>query len=292
MGGFKACDRRTLPRHAMGAQNIRPGGFAPMLGISNEVDVAMNRIQGFFSPDNAAGLDIALGYGRHGSGWTRGVRHDDVDRPGIPGDVLHPTGVATKSEALSVLLPTIHSPGPSRADGEPGARGEAVNIAAGDCRRPLLADQACQCPLANRRLLFGVPRTSRDQQQVAGQLRYLRISEGSRDQFRQFAKSLASKVSLECAESNPYVQALQAHREELAQGSIHLQGEAVDSLESKLATQRLGGLATLTTTHAGKDNLIFSQCLGCDSQFFGEFEIVLWLQREVAKLGYESVPSR
>uniref|UniRef100_A0A7S1AQX9 Uncharacterized protein n=1 Tax=Noctiluca scintillans TaxID=2966 RepID=A0A7S1AQX9_NOCSC len=278
----------------MEAQDIRPGGLASMLSISNEVDVAMNRIQGFFSPDNAAGLDIALGYGRHGSGWTRGARHDDVDRPGIPVDVLHPTGVATRSEAdgSSVLLPTIHSPGPSRADGEPGAGCEAVKTAAGDGRRPLLADQACQCPLANRRLLFGVPRTSRDQQQVAGQLRYLRVSEGSRDQFRQFAKSLASKVSVECAESNPYVQALQAHREELAQGSIHLQGEAVDSLESKLATQRLGGLATLTTAHTGRDNLIFSQCLGCDIQYFGEFEIVLWLQREVAKLGYESVPSR
>jgi len=52
-------------------------------------------------------------------------------------------------------------------------------------------------------------------------------------------------MSVECAESNPYVKALRAHRSEMASSGLHLESEAVDSLPSRLATERSDALATL-----------------------------------------------
>mmetsp|Transcript_144590 Transcript_144590/g.250783 ORF Transcript_144590/g.250783 Transcript_144590/m.250783 type:complete len:302 (+) Transcript_144590:1-906(+) len=47
--------------------------------------------------------------------------------------------------------------------------------------------------------------------------------------------------------SNPYVRALRAHREEIMRNTMDLQDMAVDSLPSRLATQRTDALATLKT---------------------------------------------
>lgn len=63
--------------------------------------------------------------------------------------------------------------------------------------------------------------------------------------FQTFAKELAAKMKVECAESNPYIQALAAHREAYSQSIIDLRTEVVDSLEVRLATQRNDALATL-----------------------------------------------
>lgn len=47
--------------------------------------------------------------------------------------------------------------------------------------------------------------------------------------------------------SNPYVRALRAHREEIMRNTVDLQEMSVDSLPSRLATQRTDALATLKT---------------------------------------------
>jgi len=77
-------------------------------------------------------------------------------------------------------------------------------------------------------------------------MRYLHIHEKGRDQFQQFAKSLIDQLSVECAESNPYVKALCAHRQEMLDSTLDLSKEVVDSLPARLGTERLDNLASMT----------------------------------------------
>eukprot|EP00927_Polykrikos_kofoidii_P079539 TRINITY_DN76317_c0_g1_i1.p1 TRINITY_DN76317_c0_g1~~TRINITY_DN76317_c0_g1_i1.p1 ORF type:complete len:537 (-),score=87.19 TRINITY_DN76317_c0_g1_i1:157-1767(-) len=89
------------------------------------------------------------------------------------------------------------------------------------------------------------PRTARSDDSSSGGLRYLDIPETGLAGFQMFAKELAEKMKVECAESNPYIQALTAHREAYSQSIVDLRTEVVDSLEVRLATQRADALASL-----------------------------------------------
>eukprot|EP00747_Dinoflagellata_sp_TGD_P184927 gnl/TRDRNA2_/TRDRNA2_41048_c0_seq1.p1 gnl/TRDRNA2_/TRDRNA2_41048_c0~~gnl/TRDRNA2_/TRDRNA2_41048_c0_seq1.p1 ORF type:complete len:414 (-),score=90.92 gnl/TRDRNA2_/TRDRNA2_41048_c0_seq1:88-1329(-) len=100
---------------------------------------------------------------------------------------------------------------------------------------------------APRRFRLGIPRSDRGDDRRDSDMRYLQIPEADRKQFQQYAKALAEKMSVECADSNPYIQALCAHRAELLKGVVDLEDEVVDSLPSRLATQRYDALATLNT---------------------------------------------
>jgi hypothetical protein len=77
-------------------------------------------------------------------------------------------------------------------------------------------------------------------------MRYIHIPERGREQFQQFAKALKDQLSIECAESNPYVKALCAHRQEMQESTFDFSREAVDSLPSRLATERCDALTTMT----------------------------------------------
>merc|ERR1712046_199658 len=65
-------------------------------------------------------------------------------------------------------------------------------------------------------LTFGMPRTDEDSPR-SDSLKFLDIPEKGMQQFQEFAKALKTQMSRECAESNPYVQALVAQREAIAQ---------------------------------------------------------------------------
>lgn len=84
-------------------------------------------------------------------------------------------------------------------------------------------------------------------------MRYLHIHEKGRDHFQKFAKSLIDQLSVECAESNPYVKALCAHRQEMMESTLDLKKEVVDSLAARLGTERVDNLATMTVSedHGG-----------------------------------------
>mmetsp|Transcript_12158 Transcript_12158/g.28364 ORF Transcript_12158/g.28364 Transcript_12158/m.28364 type:complete len:375 (+) Transcript_12158:113-1237(+) len=77
-------------------------------------------------------------------------------------------------------------------------------------------------------------------------LQYLVVPESARTRFQEYAKALAARMSIECADRNPFIQALQEHREELQRtSSLALeQDNQVPSLPSRLAT-RSEGMATL-----------------------------------------------
>lgn len=74
-------------------------------------------------------------------------------------------------------------------------------------------------------------------------LRHLDIPAEDFVQFKEFAKELVEHVHLECAPSNPYVQALTAHRLELSQGRTI--DDETDSLAMRLATRRHDALAMM-----------------------------------------------
>jgi len=86
-------------------------------------------------------------------------------------------------------------------------------------------------------------------------LRYLRISNSGRKQFQEYAKSLAEQMSVECADCNPYIQALAAHRQELEEQVVNLDEERVDSLAARLATQRSSALAELALPSLSSSSL-------------------------------------
>lgn len=98
--------------------------------------------------------------------------------------------------------------------------------------------EAAPTPAAFK-LKLGMPRLapgSDAKKPTEADLRYLHVPDGSRTDFQQYAKELTSKLKVECADSNPYVKALSAHREELHKSCLDLEQESVDSLASKLAT--------------------------------------------------------
>jgi len=135
-------------------------------------------------------------------------------------------------------------------------------------RRPGRADSSSspRRSMGRRSFRFAVPRTAEEgappapeQQPRAAHeegaggagLRYLHVSSHNCKQFQDFARELAARTSLECADVNPYVQALSAHRKELLRCANDL-SEAVDSLPSRLATQRTSALATLSVEAPAK----------------------------------------
>eukprot|EP00928_Gymnodinium_smaydae_P029143 TRINITY_DN22027_c0_g2_i1.p1 TRINITY_DN22027_c0_g2~~TRINITY_DN22027_c0_g2_i1.p1 ORF type:complete len:505 (+),score=48.63 TRINITY_DN22027_c0_g2_i1:84-1517(+) len=81
------------------------------------------------------------------------------------------------------------------------------------------------------------------------QIRFIDVPSEQVESFQQFARDLANKAQLECALSNPYVQALEAHRADLKNSSFDPYGETSTScsLASRLATEREDGLASLTS---------------------------------------------
>jgi len=79
-------------------------------------------------------------------------------------------------------------------------------------------------------------------------MRYVHIQEKGREQFQHFAKALIDQLSVECAESNPYVKALCAHRQEMQESTLDLRKEVVDSLAARLGTEREDNLATMTVS--------------------------------------------
>jgi hypothetical protein len=95
------------------------------------------------------------------------------------------------------------------------------------------------------KLRLGIPQTQTGVDQNERNMKYLHIPERGREQFQQFAKALKDKLSVECAESNPYVKALCAHRQEMADSGLDLGKEAVDSLPARLATERYDALASM-----------------------------------------------
>mmetsp|Transcript_19426 Transcript_19426/g.42436 ORF Transcript_19426/g.42436 Transcript_19426/m.42436 type:complete len:330 (-) Transcript_19426:186-1175(-) len=78
--------------------------------------------------------------------------------------------------------------------------------------------------------------------------RYLDVPGEELDGFRQFARDLSHKASVECAPWNPYVQALAAHRRAMEDCTVNLDSENVDSLEARLATQRTDAVAALSVS--------------------------------------------
>jgi len=109
-------------------------------------------------------------------------------------------------------------------------------------------------------------------------------------------KSLTSQLSAECVGWNPYVKALQAHREELAQSTVVFEDEVVDSVASKLATRGAGGLGTLKTISVAapsveKENLL-ADCTRCDLERQVEFQMVLRVREQDVREGYRRVPSK
>jgi len=96
------------------------------------------------------------------------------------------------------------------------------------------------------KLRLGIPQTqSPTEDRNERNMKYIHIPERGREQFQQFAKALKDKLSVECAESNPYVKALCAHRQEMADSGLDLGKEAVDSLPARLATERYDALASM-----------------------------------------------
>jgi len=93
-------------------------------------------------------------------------------------------------------------------------------------------------------------------------MRYIHVHEHSRDKFQQFAKAFIGQLSVECAESNPYVKALCAHRQELSESALDLQKEAVDSLAARLGTERVDNLATMTVSQEQRRNNCDINCHG------------------------------
>jgi len=81
----------------------------------------------------------------------------------------------------------------------------------------------------------------------ASQLRFLMISSRSQGKFRDYAKSLSERLVVECADCNPYIQALSLYRQEVEDQRVDLCLECVDSLPARLATQRSDALADLSS---------------------------------------------
>jgi hypothetical protein len=200
---------------------------------------AMSRIQDFFSTENAMEqLDWALHSPRGSqrrsasplSGGDRGYAPtaDEAWQKAMQKASLHVNNL--NASGTSKEIPHEFSPDqPSISgdpDGPPGAEDSGFNW----------------------QFRIGLPRTlpvGEDEGGVTeGDMRYLQIPEGGRGRFHQFAKQLAAQLSIECADANPYIQALCAHRAELLKSSVSLADEVVDSLPSRLATQH-EGLATL-----------------------------------------------
>lgn len=98
------------------------------------------------------------------------------------------------------------------------------------------------------KLKLGIPQTEESaEDQQERNMKYIHIPERGREQFQQFAKALKDKLTVECAESNPYVKALCQHRQEMAESGLDLGNEAVDSLPARLATERSDALASMET---------------------------------------------
>lgn len=142
-------------------------------------------------------------------------------------------GLDHRSGAVSGASPgAVFRDGPVR-DGFPESGGSSAAAAA-----------------AMQRLRICVPRSEGEakvEDSPAGQegLRYLDIPEAGMETFKAFAKGIASKISLECSEMNPYIRALKDHRKSILEGSVDLMEEEVDSLEVRLGTQRDDALARL-----------------------------------------------
>eukprot|EP00450_Noctiluca_scintillans_P006116 CAMPEP_0194483682 /NCGR_PEP_ID=MMETSP0253-20130528/5211_1 /TAXON_ID=2966 /ORGANISM="Noctiluca scintillans" /LENGTH=322 /DNA_ID=CAMNT_0039323361 /DNA_START=62 /DNA_END=1031 /DNA_ORIENTATION=- len=231
-----------------------------------ELDAAMSRIQGFFSVENEHGLELARQYSRRIREFSLGDSDGcssssesesescavDGSPPNHPMHRAVPAFSTTLREHESRhgssvgALPMLKF-GPGHRDGRASrdvdAKARCENIMGVTVSRdpPSTFDEVGSC--SSQQWRWGLPWTGGRGKE--GHLDYLCISERGRPQFRQFARSVRQQLSAECAECNPYVKALQAHREELAQSTMYLEDEVVDSLASRLATRRDGGLATI-----------------------------------------------
>jgi len=132
---------------------------------------------------------------------------------------------------------------------------------------------------------LGIPVTDRDtlrtddgEYDAERDLRYLQISHQSRKRFQEYAKSLKEQLSVECADCNPYVQALAAHRQELADQVVRLDEEVVDSLAARLATQRSGALASLHSSSVAGGGRAFGDPVGDGVDSYGDREDFAALQ--------------
>eukprot|EP00747_Dinoflagellata_sp_TGD_P209958 gnl/TRDRNA2_/TRDRNA2_83314_c0_seq1.p1 gnl/TRDRNA2_/TRDRNA2_83314_c0~~gnl/TRDRNA2_/TRDRNA2_83314_c0_seq1.p1 ORF type:complete len:360 (-),score=66.57 gnl/TRDRNA2_/TRDRNA2_83314_c0_seq1:35-1114(-) len=204
-------------------------------------NVAMDRIEDFFSMEGTMEkLNSQL----------RMPTLDSVSA--IPGEL--PKNRCGSDDSKAVFAgPSAKLDMLNRGDTKPPSRGipDQVDVAGEVDRQPAatVGEEATAAADATpgRRFRLGIPRSasSIDGSHAEGATRYLHIPQADRRQFQQYAKALATRMSVECADSNPYIQALNAHRAELLQGVVDLQDEVVDSLPSRLATQRSDALATL-----------------------------------------------
>jgi hypothetical protein len=198
----------------------------------------MSRIQDFFSTEDAMEqLDWAL----HSPNGSSKRRADST--------AMSPGVAITADEAWQKAMQkaNLHAMGmPGESPGVPNElQGEQPSISGDPDGPPGMEEHSF-----NWQFRIGLPRNSPDEDAGGGEgregdMRYLQIPEGDhRDRFHQFAKDLAAQLSIECADANPYIQALCAHRAELLKSSVDLVDEVVDSLPARLATQH-EGLATL-----------------------------------------------
>lgn len=276
-----------------------------------ELDAAMSRIQGFFSVENEHGLELARQYSRRirefSLGDTEGCSsssESDSESCAYDGSPPnHPMHRAVPAFSTTLrdhgsrhgssvgALPPMLKLGPGHRDGRASrdvdAKARCENIVGVTVSRdpPSTCDEVSS--FSSQQWRWGLPWTSGQGGKGEGHLDYLCISERGRPQFRQFARSVREQLSAECAECNPYVKALQAHREELAQNTTYLEDEVVDSLASRLATRRDGGLATIVVQ---KEDL--ADCTGRDIKGPADLSMGLRIRDEVARPDRDPVLSR
>lgn len=147
--------------------------------------------------------------------------------------------------AADISATTGTATSPCKLTGMPGLAGKTAQAATlGGSPAPSQGDAALK--LLWKMRLGITPSGSADD---TSQMRYLHIHERGRDQFQKFSKALIDQLSVECAESNPYVKALCAHRQEMNDSALDLRKEVCDSLAARLGTERADfGLATMTVS--------------------------------------------
>lgn len=272
------------PPPADASSDARPTG--------GDLEISMDRISAFFSSEEAQQqLKGAMSKPRHAApadGQAGTVEMecnaavqdlnetDDVGAGGVEARRL-PSSACPKAVAPRLAV----EPGSDQvginagaASGVAGAPASVPQSSAGS-----QSSSSWQAKESSYRLRLGMPRntaqassSSSDAHQT--DMRYLQVTEKSRQQFQQYAKDLTTILKVECADSNPYVKALSAHREELLKSQLDLDVEnCADSLPARLATQRFDSLATLKPKFSdvrGGRSTIGQTLFGCGSKGCGE----------------------
>mmetsp|Transcript_55317 Transcript_55317/g.121308 ORF Transcript_55317/g.121308 Transcript_55317/m.121308 type:complete len:475 (-) Transcript_55317:121-1545(-) len=139
--------------------------------------------------------------------------------------------------------------------GAEGPAGEVQRGIGGGADKPSAGTEVVHSSIFSKQpFTLAIPRLStdtprRDSADGADSLRYLHLADDNRQQFQEYAKALTKQMTDELANKNPYIQALSAHRQEISE-CFNLGRDVVDSLASRMATQRDGALATLAVTEA------------------------------------------